>query len=65
MNFAGPTQHIGMNGNAVPQRRFAQVGQIANIVAIFEEARLAVVPPLNDVLRNPGEIGAWLAWHRD
>ncbi len=57
-------QHVGMNGNAIPQRRFTQIGQIANVIAILEETRLTVVSPLNDMLWYAGEVGTRLTWHR-
>lgn len=58
-------QHVRMDCAAFAQRDFIEVVQIAPIVAGREEAGLAIVAALDDVLRDAGEIESWWARHAD
>lgn len=52
-----------MDCAALAQRQFAQVGAVAQVVGFGEEAGLAVVAPLDDVLRDAGEVQSGGAGH--
>ena len=46
-------QHVGVNVAGAGECRFVQRMQVALIVRICQEAGLAIVSPLDDVLRKP------------
>lgn len=48
-------QDIGMEAHAAGREQFAQQLQVAQPVAVIEEAGQAVVAALHDVLRDPGQ----------
>jgi len=52
-----------MHGTIFTHGDFAQLLQIARAVDIREEARLAIIAALDDMLRDVGEVESWLAWH--
>lgn len=56
-------QYIGVNLAAVAQRDFPEVLQIAMPIGIGEEAGLAIVAALDNVLGNAGEVDARPACH--
>src|SRR5690606_416036 len=56
-------QHVGVHGAVQLQREVPQVIQVAMPVDVGEEAGLAVVAALDDVLGETGEIEAWTTGH--
>ena len=56
-------QHARVGGAAVAQSRLPQSREVGAVVDLLEEARLAIVPALHDMLRNTGKIRARLARH--
>src|SRR4249919_1001569 len=50
-------QHVGMYGAAMPLRGLVQQRQIGEVVIWLKETGLAIVPTLDDVLRDAREIG--------
>jgi hypothetical protein len=56
-------QDIGVDGHIRLQRQLAQFGAILLVVGFGEEARLAIVPELDHVLGDTGQIDAGLAGH--
>jgi hypothetical protein len=56
-------QDVGMNRDVMAACRFLQLGEIAGVVRGLEEARLAIVAALDDVLGNAGEIRARVTRH--
>lgn len=62
-------QHIRMDRAALAAGHVTQFAAIAQVVSVVEEAWLAVVAPLNDMLRNTGKIySQWTRhsnWQRD
>jgi hypothetical protein len=55
--------HVGVNATATCQRRLTQLTQVALVVLLPKETRLAIVPPPDDMLRNPRQIQTSLTWH--
>lgn len=45
------------------QRRFPQVLAVAHVIGVPEEARLPVIAPLDDMLRDAHQIEPLLSWH--
>ena len=45
------------------ERELSQVLQVAGSIDVGEEARLAIIPALHDMLGHAGEIDAGLAGH--
>lgn len=56
-------QHVGMHRTAFAQGGFAQQRAITEVVRLDEEAGLAAVAALQDMLRDVGKINAWRAGH--
>ena len=56
-------QHVGMHAAVLPAGDVAQVLEVADAVDVCEEAGLAVVAALDDVLRDSGQVDAGLAGH--
>ncbi len=56
-------QHIGMHRAAFTHGDFTQIAAIAGVVSVGEEAGLAIVAALDDVLRHSGHIKSGRAWH--
>jgi hypothetical protein len=56
-------QDIGMDGAAFAQCDVPEIGTVAEIVRIGEEARLSIVAALDDVLRHGGDVDSGRARH--
>lgn len=56
-------QYMGMDAAGVRGRGFLQSTQIAAIVFLGDETRLAIIAALHDVLRSAGEMEAGQASH--
>ena len=56
-------QRVGMKLAFVVIERFAQPVQVAGVVVLAKEARLAVVPAQDDVERDTIELNAGAAGH--
>jgi hypothetical protein len=52
-----------MHCATMPTRKFMEMKQIQDVVAIMTEARLAIVSALNDVHGNAGQDKAALSGH--
>ena len=55
-------QHICMDGTNATDRYLVKQFKVGLAVIIFEEARLAIVATLRDVLWNPRNIVASRSW---
>lgn len=53
-------QHVGVQMAFGIQQELAQEGQVAPAVVVIEEAGQAVVPTLDDVLRDVCKVESWL-----
>jgi len=62
MHVIGP-QHIGVDGAAVLACDLAQILQVAQAIGVVEEAGLAVVAALDDVLGHTGQIDPGTSGH--
>lgn len=58
-------QYPGMQPALVLQAQLTQVLQVAMVVGGVEEAGLAIIAPLHDVLGNAGQVDTGLAGHGD
>jgi hypothetical protein len=58
-------EHVGVDGDLMPRRALAQLREVTVVVGMREEARLAIIPTLDDVLGDAGEVGAGLTRHRE
>lgn len=56
-------QHVRREVAPLAQCDLTQVVQAAHAVHVGEEARLAIIARLHDVLRDVGEIQPWLTRH--
>lgn len=56
-------QHVGVDAAVLAPGDVAQILQIADVVDVGEEARLAVVAALDDVLGDAGKVDTGLAGH--
>ena len=56
-------QHTGMQPAVRRGERVAQEVQVAIAVRVVEKAGQPIVPALNDVLRNAGQVESGLASH--
>jgi len=55
-------QHIGMNSTSATNRGLVNQFKVGLTVIIIEEARLAIVTTLRDVLWNSGNVEASWSW---
>ena len=58
-------QHPRMQVAVLSQAQLTQLLQVALVVARVEEAGLAVIATLHDVLCNAGQVDTGLTWHGD
>ncbi len=56
-------QHVGVDLATFRQRRLSELTRIAPVILLAKEARLAIVAPLNDVLRKTRQIQTSLTRH--
>ena len=56
-------QHISVHINAQPSRVAREKIKVCEAIVVRKEARTAIVSPLHDVLRNPGQVEASATRH--